>query len=234
MLFRSMVVALAGLWPLLRGLGIRSWASVGFPRRSDWWRQVLLGAGIGVVSIAVAFLITGRSLDVANAKRSVVGVLGSVFVTAVLVSVVEETFFRGAIQGALQRSGRWPVALVVASVIYSALHFLKPSGVFIAPADVRWWSGFVCLGKIVSGSLLAADVGVAFVTLLLVGLILGWTFVQSEALYWAIGLHGGWVVANEFIRKFKGGNIVQTPVAWAVLVVTWVVVAWLCRSQRKS
>ncbi len=226
-----MIVALVGLWPLVRALGIRSWSALGYPPRRGWWREIVIGAALAMGSLGVAFVLTGRSLDWENSKYTVTGALLSVAATAVVVSLIEETFFRGAIQGALQQAWRWPVALVVASVIYSALHFLKPKGAHIAPEAVTWWSGFDCLGQVVTASLLDEKVGVAFVSLLLVGLIVGWTFQRTGALYWALGLHGGWVVANEFVRKFRGGNLVQDPVAWVVLLITWAVVAWLCRKS---
>ena len=229
-----MIVALVGLWPLVRTLGIRSWSALGYPRRAGWWREILVGAALATGSLVVAFVLTGRSVDWENSKYTVAGALASVTATAVVVAFIEETFFRGAIQGALQRAWRGPVALAVASAVYSALHFLKPKGAHIAPESVTWRSGLDCLGQVVTASLLDEKVGVAFVSLLLVGLILGWTFQRTGALYWALGLHGGWVVANEFVRKFRGGNLVQEPVAWVVLLITWAVVAWRCRNHTKT
>jgi len=46
----------------------------------------------------------------------------------IAVAIVEETFFRGGVQGALQRATNLPVAIVLASAVYSIVHFLKPKG----------------------------------------------------------------------------------------------------------
>jgi membrane protease YdiL (CAAX protease family) len=224
-----LVIALAGLWPLLRGLGIRSWSAVGYPRGSDWWRMVLLGVVVGCSSLALAFALSDRHMqwDAVHARWG--GVLLKVVLTAVLVALIEETFFRGGLQGALQRGLPAWAAVMLSSVIYSALHFLKPYGFDIAADAVTWHSGFDYLGQMLHRSFTAANMPIAFVTLLLVGMILGWAFYQTSALYLPIGLHGGWVVTNEFIRKFKGGNISETTVAWGVLLLVWLVLAGIFR-----
>ena len=51
-----MIVALVGLWPLMRSLGIRSWAHLGYARLPSWWRQLLVGVLLGMVSVGVALV----------------------------------------------------------------------------------------------------------------------------------------------------------------------------------
>ncbi len=225
-----LIVALLGLWPLLRNVGFRSWAQFGFGRRRDWWRQVLFGFLLGVIGLLLTVIV--RQGHVAMAVSA--GLVGKLLATAIAVAVIEEAFFRGGLQGALQRAFHWLPALLVASVIYSALHFLKPIGVKIAADTVRWSSGFTCLGEIVSKSYSALGVATAFVTLCLAGCLLGWAFQRTQALYLSIGLHAGWVLANEFFRATAQITIVEDWLAWPALLVQWVVLAWFCRSRSPA
>lgn len=229
-----MLAALVGLWPLMRALGIRSWRDLGFARRTDGWRALGAGILLGVGSLAIGWLMAGQALDFAAGKYSPPALLGKLVMTAALVSLIEETFFRGALQGGLQRTLRWPVACAVTSVIYSALHFLKPR-VQIAPEDVTWWSGFEALRQVVHGSLLTPGVGVAFISLVLVGWVLGWAYARTGALYLPMGLHAGWVLGNEFVQHYRGGNLVQEPLVWPVVWLTgWVAVRWWARTQPST
>ncbi len=242
-----LIVALAGLWPLLRAVGIRSWNALGFARTADWWRPVLLGAGLGISSFllagAISLVVGARLLDFSKPAPEIASSLLKYLVTGIVVALIEETFFRGGIQGALQRGMPFVPALVVASAVYSALHFLKPSGVVIAADEVRWYSGFDCLSQVVSRSLVAPGVAVGFVTLFLAGWILGWAFAKTRSLYLSMGLHAGWVFTlksyafftntnvSDVGRWLGAGALTENIATWPVLVGTFFLVAWLCRGK---
>ncbi|NQU11124.1 CPBP family intramembrane metalloprotease [bacterium] len=231
-----MVVALLGLWPLWRGLGIRSWSQVGFVPDRRWWRPMLSAFVVGVLSLAVAVGL-GVALGLRHLEFSATGadaavLVGGLLLTAVVVGVIEETFFRGGLQGSLQRGLPVAVAWLVASLIYAALHFLKPKLPRLAPADVDWLSGIHALGTIVSSSLVRSDVVIAFGSLFLAGLILGWAYRRTGALYYPIGLHAGWVLANEWVRAQGGDAVVHDLLAWPVLLALWAGLAWCWRRPR--
>src|SRR5690606_10947385 len=46
--------------------------------------------------------------------------------TGVAVALIEEPFFRGALFGVLRRRLKWPVALLFLSLLFAAVHFIKP------------------------------------------------------------------------------------------------------------
>jgi membrane protease YdiL (CAAX protease family) len=125
------------------------------------------------------------------------------------------------------------VAVILASAIYSALHFMKPNRVNIPADQVTWNSGLTCLSDIASRSFGERDVLVGFVTLFLAGCILGLAYAWTKALYLSIGLHAGWVLANEFARWLGAGRIVEDILSWPVLAVLLVLVVWLCRNKLK-
>jgi membrane protease YdiL (CAAX protease family) len=234
-----LVVALAGLWPLSRALGLRSWADLGYARVGRWWQHTLTGFGWGVASFAVA----GGAL-LALGLRSVApgdGLMQPVvfLLIGLAVAVVEETLFRGGVQGALQRATNLPVAVVVTSAIYSAVHFLKPKGAGIAAADVGWGSGFEYLGQVLARSWQTPGAAVGFVTLGLAGGVLGLAFVRTGALYFPVGVHAGWVFTLKTYawltdaagkRTWWGGSsLVDNVLVWPVLVV----MLWLVAKRLK-
>jgi hypothetical protein len=240
------LVALVGLWPLLRALGFRAWRDVGFVRSSDWGRQVATGFALGFGSFLLAgagsVLLGARALNFNHDAGEMAARLLKFLLTGILVGVLEETFFRGAVQGALQRSLRLPTALVTTSAIYSALHFLKPSGITITAAGVRWYSGFDCIAQVFSRSLAAPGVAVGFVTLFLAGMAVGWAFARTRALYISIGLHAGWVFTlksyayftetgvDDFSRWVGGGALTENVLTWPVLLLVFWALSRICRA----
>ena len=221
-----MVIALIGLWPLLKNVGIRSWAEIGYVRARGWFRQFSLGYACGLLSISLAVGISialgRRQLQFDQSSVEVLLLALEFLAVGLVVAVIEETFFRGALQGVLQKAMPWITALVITSVIYSALHFLKPKGVRILPEDVNALSGFACIGHIFSRSLGTEGVAVGFVSLLIAGMILGWVFQRTGALYLPMGLHAGWVLVNELVRALGGGQIIEDWITWVALIVLWI------------
>ncbi len=232
-----LIVAFAGLWPLLRDVGFRSWSDLGYVKARDGWKHVLVGFALGLGSFALLIIIEvamrSRSVNFDKSGAQVASAVLRYWVTGVLVALVEETFFRGALQGALERGMNALTAVVLASAIYSALHFVKPTHVVIPADQVTWSSGWTCLMGSVTRSVGERNVLVGFVTLFLAGCILGLAYARTRALYLSIGLHAGWVLANEFARWLGAYQIIEDKAAWLVLAMLLALVAWLCQNKIK-
>ena len=232
--------ALIGLWPLLRCLGLRSWGELGYRKSPAWWHQSAVGLLTGVGSFVLAggllLLLHLRSLNLPEMNlRPWFGFV----LSGVAVAVLEETFFRGGLQGAVQRASNPWLAVITTSAIYSIVHFLKPKGAGIADGNVNWLSGFDYLGQILTRSWRAPGVAVGFVTLWLAGCVLGFAYVRTGALYFSIGIHAGWVFTLKTYawlteatgrRTWWGGaTLVDNVLVWPVLVL----VLWLCWKKLK-
>jgi uncharacterized protein len=232
-----MIVGFVGLWPLLNALGLYSGSDLGYGRSDNWWRQALAGLALGIGSLALVIVVSiareSRSVPFDKSAVEMATAALHFLVAGTIVALIEETFFRGVLQGAWQRTMKPVLAVVLASVVYSAVHFLKPSGVNIPMDQVAWDSGFKCLAWIASQSFHSGDVLVPFVTLFLVGCVLGLAYVKTGALYLSIGLHAGWVLANEFARWLGGGSVIEYAACWPMLVVLLVLIAWLCPTKSK-
>ena len=228
-----MLVALAGLWPLLRAIGFRFWSDIGYVRARGWWHHLLAGYALGIITltmmIAILVVCGGQRLVFAKTAEQMAGAGPRFFFVGVIVALIEETLFRGALQGALQR--RWPVAsaVTIASAVYSLTHFLKPAGVNIAADQVTWTSGGKCLAWIVTQSMSQRGVPVQFVSLFLVGCVLGLAYAKTGAIYLPVGLHAGWVLVNEFIRWSATVDVTQEVASWPMLVALLVLIFWLCQ-----
>ncbi len=232
-----MLVALAGLWPLLRVLGFRFWSDIGYVRARGWWRHALGGYILGVatltIMVAVIVVFGGHRLVFTKTSGQMAGAVVKFLFVGVAVAVIEETFFRGALQGALQRRLNMTVAVLLAGAVYSAAHFLKPNGVNIPANQVTWASGWQCLVWIVTQSLVQKGVFVGFVSLFLAGCVLGLAYARTKALYLPIGLHAGWVLVNEFMRWSATVDVTQDVASWPMLVALLVLMVWLCQTVFK-
>jgi membrane protease YdiL (CAAX protease family) len=263
-----MLVALAGLWPLLRVIGFRFWSEIGYVQARGWWRHVLGGYILGVVSltamVALIVVFGGQQLVFTKTSGQMAGAAVKFFFVGVVVAVIEETCFRGALQGslerwidvvpdtitvsshllssrkttyyskvAMQRRMNLALAIGLASAVYSVVHFLKPNGVNIPANQVTWTSGGQCLVWVVTQSLVQKGVLVGFVSLFLVGCVLGLAYAETEALYLPVGLHAGWVLVNEFLRWSSTIDVIQDVASWPMLMVLLVMMVWLCQTIFK-
>lgn len=232
-----MIVAFAGLWPLLRRVGIRSWAELGYRPGSGWWKHALIGFAVGLgslgIALAVSVAVGERSVALDRSAGEIAGAVLRYALVGVVVALIEETFFRGALQGVFQREMNVVAAVILASLIYSVMHYLKPTGPGIAASEVTWSSGFTCLADVAGRSFTERDVLVGLVTLFLAGCILGLAYAKTRALYLAIGVHAGWVLANESARWWGAGRIVDDVIAWPVLALLLLLMQWLCTAKLK-
>jgi len=208
---RSMLgLALVGLWPFLRSIGVNSWPAVGLVKPAGQWRRLGIGFVLGFASlacVAVLALVGGaRAFNGNITAASLSKEFVSAALTAGIVALLEELLFRGALFGALRKVHGWMLALVVSSAVYALVHFFqKPP----PPPEITWASGLQMLPLMLRGF---ADLDMlipGFFTLMLAGMILGLGFQQTGNLYFSIGLHAGWI----FWLKFYGAATV--PVSGA-------------------
>jgi hypothetical protein len=184
-------LALLCLWPLLRGGGARRWRDLSFVRQVRPARQILRGFALGWASLAAVALLAvvcgARAFILTHSAAEVLRLLLNATVTAVVVAILEELIFRGALFGLLRQSMSWPAALVVSSAIYSVVHFIKSGA---TPLPVEWHSGLALLWEMLRHP---PPMLPAFFTLFVAGSILALSYQRTGTLYFSIGLHAGWI-----------------------------------------
>ena len=201
-------LALLCLWPLLRAAGLRRWRDAGFVRQGRTSRQILQGFFVGWASLAaVASLALACGASAFVQTHSVAEVLRHLLNAtwaAVVVAILEELVFRGALFGILRQTMPWQAAVIVSSAVYSAVHFIRHTD---ATRAVQWNSGLALLWGMLSHP---PPMIPAFFTLFVAGSILALSYQRTGALYFSIGLHAGWIFwlkSYRFIFHPSGGHL---------------------------
>lgn len=191
------------------------------------------------IAIAASFALTGllalggfREPDAWRPAAEIASKLAKACAAAILVGIVEETFFRGIIFSKLRKSLRPWTAIVIVSAFYSTLHFIRPG----APIDtVTFSSGFTYVFQALSGFSLSGMYA-EWTGLFLLGVLLARLYEKSFLVAACAGLHAGFVLAQRidaiFLNKVSspmdwltgGDRTVAGLTAWAMLILlTWYV-----------
>jgi membrane protease YdiL (CAAX protease family) len=237
-----LVAAMLLLWPLLRVSNVRRLADLDLAPNPQWIRDLGFGVLLSIIPLlfCAALLI---ALHVYSFRHVLVWPrLGKVFLAAVSVPFIEETFFRGIVLGILLRTGRKRVSVVAVSALFAAVHFLKGSE--REPAIVTWTSGFQSMGDAFAGFGDPMMVLAAFATLFLIGCILADARVLTASLWLAIGLHGGWIFASGTFSwlarqqmltlPWLGKNLLVGIIPLGLAAVTWVLMRLWLKYDRAS
>lgn len=166
--------------------------------------QVLTGCLIaGGILWGLMLILTGSGVFVQTGDPLSFGkFFGKILVPTVAAPLVEELIFRGLLLGLWLRSARPLTACVGTSLVFAFLHFLAPPDDFAIPDRQAVTAGFQLLGVIVLHFTDFKFFVTDFATLFVVGLILAWSRVRTGGLWFAIGLHAGWVFAFKCASVF--------------------------------
>lgn len=183
----------------------------------QWWSHLLIGfllAGGGLLLIGWFYVARGWYTTL-ELDRSLGGILLASLGTGIVVGLLEEFLFRGALQavaaGFLRARGQYyGIAL-----FFALVHFFNPpTGLDVE--QVTAGTGFVFIGDLfrhffsqfANPSVLLAEFAVLFA----IGLVLGYTRMKTRSLWLGIGLHGGWVFgvktySSLAVRTFPTGQM---------------------------
>jgi membrane protease YdiL (CAAX protease family) len=213
--------------------------------------RIVLGAGISLLaSLAVLpFVVTGMPLQWQSRDLFAAALwIGGVVPGAIIVSLIEETFFRGILFLQLRaRLGVWGAGFA-SSLLYAVVHFMTPVGQWRYPGYSPW-VGLEYLGA-VFGRMTAPATEAGIMGLFLVGAVLCAVLHRGALLSICIGLHTGWVIAVKVSfyftavapgYEFPAGVgrryfLVAQPLTWLSIVAVGAVVLflWLPRIRRSA
>jgi membrane protease YdiL (CAAX protease family) len=205
-----LVLAIVGLWPLAKVLGARFPQGLGIRLGMRPMENALLGWTVGLGSLGTVALISvmvgARQLHFSASATEWGKKLVGALATALVVGVLEEGLFRGALFTSLRRRHSWGVSASCSSGLYALVHFFQRTP---EPATVSWQSGWVILGQMMAGFWDWATLMPGFFSLFLVGWILAVARDRTDGLAASIGLHGAWI----FWIKACGFALVASPTA---------------------
>lgn len=207
-----LVLALAGLWPLVRTFRIQSRHEIGWqgPWKPMLLRGFLLGfLALGLVTV-LALLGGGRLWESPTDPLRWLRRIGSAAVTAALVATLEEMLFRGVVFGVLRRSLSFLTVAALTSALYSWVHFFERPP---RPESVDAFTGIITLGQMLRGFTDVQSLIPGWLSLVLAGWMLALARERTGSLAFSIGLHAGWI----FWLKAYGFATTEAPDANAAL-----------------
>lgn len=205
-----LVLAIVGLWPLSKTLGAKFPQGLGIRLGIRPVENALLGWTLGLGSLGTVALLSiwagARTPHFSASAAEWAAKLGGALATALVVGVLEEGLFRGALLTSLRRRHSWVVAATCSSGLYALVHFFQRTP---EPPTVSWLSGWVILGQMMAGFWDWTTLVPGFFSLFLIGWILAVTRDRTDGLAASIGLHGAWI----FWLKACGFAMVTSPTA---------------------
>ncbi|MFM1885668.1 MAG: hypothetical protein RL026_825 [Pseudomonadota bacterium] len=214
-----MLVVIIAAFTLLRRYGLVRRDLVGFPGGGFWfWRQLGTGlaGGIGLMALAIVPLfllgLRTRSPAVEALLPTVLLLLPKAVLTGIAVSLIEETFFRGAMQGAMSQGHSRLGAFLAIPALYAAVHFFGES-IRVPHEQVEWHSGFIILGGYFRNFLEPLAIADAFLALYLVGVLLALVRERTGGIAACIGLHAGFVAVIKLMRQ-NSVAVPESPLTW--------------------
>jgi uncharacterized protein len=206
----TQALILIGIWPLLLRLQLADRITLGYgASRPLFLRALGVGWVLGVlILLGLALTLLGLGVRVPDPDPGswswILGKAAAALVGGLLIGLVEETFFRGALYAAIRRREGLAPAVLWSSTLYAVLHLMKPGA--LPPGVPFDWSGSWAMFQ---GVFLDAfqwrhlDTALA---LLMVGVFLALVRERTGHIGWCIGLHAGWVFVIQVSRRLTDGN----------------------------
>lgn len=219
-----LILVLILLWPAYRLSGLRGRIDFGIPRQHGWLRIIGGGMALAMVSMLIVYLAgVAAGVYVWDTDGMSAGKIGAeltgILLGGLLIGILEEILFRGFILNALRKSLGAVAAVVLSSLLFALVHFIKPVDPVVTD---RWYSGFLLFGN------LFARAGDAFAqeatTLFCMGTVLAVLSLWMRSVYAAIGLHAGWVWIMMGFRLFTENN---GRMEWLYGTNEWISKAWI-------
>jgi membrane protease YdiL (CAAX protease family) len=131
----------------------------------------------------------------------------SAIATGIVVATFEETIFRGGLLRGLDRQSSAPLAVIITSLVYAWVHFIRfdvppgPDNIDLFTAPVNFLNAYTVLF-----STQKID---AFISLFILGLLLGMMRIKEKSIINCIALHAGLVAGIKIFRyllEYQPGN----------------------------
>lgn len=193
----AQIFLLLSIFPLRHYLKL-SWADIGFAKRSLFFKQVMQGLLLGLLSLMPVMLVL-YSLDISVVDQSREWTMSAVakraslaLLLATLISLGEEPIFSGILLAGLRKKMAVGLACLVSAGYYSAFHFVKTK-TDIPYDELTLASGFQLMAEAFA-NILNPEILSAFIALLVVGLFLVTIRTQiANSIGICIGCHAAWV-----------------------------------------
>jgi membrane protease YdiL (CAAX protease family) len=236
-----------GIFGLLKKSGFRNFRDLGF-KRENCFKYLITGIASSVLILG-CFLLTLHLLGIGWQSKTPpenvdwIVLLPKIALTATVVSILEEIFFRGYFFQLSKRAMGYARAVMLNALFFSLLHYVKPSTPNgFGPVD--WKSGFAMLGLAFQRFLDPSAILPGLLVLMLIAWILCWAFEKTGSLSLAIGCHAGWILVQQFASALPtsassfptwilgGGNLSQGMLVMLPLTLQFLLLRYYLRDRN--
>lgn len=216
----AMIIAIIGFWPFLRWRELHQRDALGYaPGTRDFLKIFSRGVAIGILILlftAVLLLAFGARVPVPGLLRygDLAAALFTGMLSGILVALIEETFFRGALQTGMRRHSSLLTTVICINLLYAALHFTRPP---ISPDStaVDWQSGWTMLTGMLHQFGDFGGIADSFAALFVAGLLLSLIRENTGNIALCAGIHAGWVLTIRVTREVTDAAH-DAPTAWMI------------------
>jgi len=201
------LIAIPGFILIVRHYAIASKPGLGYGLpRPEFLREIFRGWLSGLLILAalsIALLLFGVRIakpPVDELTFLIFKTIISALIGGLLIGFIEETFFRGGLFGTLRKHNSFIVTMLLSSLFYASLHFIKPLPLPSGEPYV-WFSGL----EILSGAFNQLNEWATFDSFLaLFGLGAFFAIIRERTgnIAYCIGLHAGFVFVIKIMKRF--------------------------------
>jgi len=233
----AQVFILLGLWPFLKAMSLNDRQALGYaasrPRfLNALWRGWLLGVALLSV-LTLTLLLLEIRLPASAADGWLFGLVEmsiQALIGGLLIGLLEETFFRGALYSVARRSGGVSSAILWSSALFTLVHFMKPHALPAGEA-FDWLGVWQLFVRVFTDAFQWRHLD-SMAALFLAGVLLGLVRERSGHIGWCIGLHAGWVFVIRMTRRLTDVHpSPDAPLVWLVgdydRVIGWLAAGWI-------
>ena len=183
--------------PLIKGFG--------FGRNKNIFMQLILKGwlfGLLILSVLIMlYLVLGIYIIEEDLKLSLLFIT-KLFIKTLLagsvIAIIEESIFRGALFSGLEKKGGPLLAVIITSLLYASVHFIKYRQA-VPAVDIYWFSGVLMIPDALYRFSDPAIID-SFLTLAVLGVFLSITRLKTGNIALAIGIHAGIVMVMKISR----------------------------------
>ncbi len=199
--------------------------------------RALRGFIVAICAIAILFALALKVSGNGNGsgigdRGAAVTLIPKYFLSAIVIAIIEEGFFRAFILGGMKGDFGNRVALILSAAIYAVAHLVRsPARFYVTGYEPA--AGLITLAHSIDQF---TDPTIAIPTLIglfLLGIVLGEAYILTGSVYFSIGLHSGFVLGAKLWPKIildratipwwiAGGGaipLIGGAAAWAIAIV---------------
>ena len=199
--------------PLFKILKFKTWQELGYStNKKQFFGDLIKGIGFGILimsPVVMGLLLTNNRIidtDWEITLSNIAGLFIASLAAGLIIGLIEETLFRGAMLTAIEKYGSAIFAITITSFIYALVHFLEPTITFES-SSLHWGSGFALLKNSLSPLMQVGVLIDSFLALFLAGVLLALVKLRNNRIALCIGIHAGWVMVIKIFKRITDTNV---------------------------